>query len=300
VDDSRHHPIFDRFRCWAGDADGRFHYDFLGVRTDSRFWGNTNVQTPGPLKTAYPRVGEQYFEWVFILESVYAAREAESFSMVELGAGYGPWLLRAHHAFRQFSNKPVGLVGVEGDPDHFRWMKEHFENNGLSLDEHRLFEGGAGLKDGTVAFFVGDDPATEYNQRIHFPKEHVPSDDPQAIYDDARWGRRYRMVPSYSLETVTAHLDRVDLLHMDIQGLESGLVDRAMEVMNRKVVRVIIGTHHETWEEQLRERLGGEGWTAVYDFPGRILNDTPCGPIQFKDGIQAWINPALELSPTGT
>ena len=46
-------------------------------------------------------------------------------TVIELGAGYGRWLVAAHHAARSLSVDPVRLIGVEMVGRHFDWMHEH-------------------------------------------------------------------------------------------------------------------------------------------------------------------------------
>ena len=79
------------------------------------------------------------FELLLMLEAI---REAgDNFTMRELGAGYGRWMVAAACAARAV--KPVlalHFVGVEGQSEHFRWMQQHFRDNGLEPLHHRLIE----------------------------------------------------------------------------------------------------------------------------------------------------------------
>ena len=55
--------------------------------------------------------------------------------MVELGAGWGRWLVDAWSVLKQIGKTDKGLllVGVEAEPTHFEWMKQHFADNGLDV-----------------------------------------------------------------------------------------------------------------------------------------------------------------------
>ena len=155
--ESRCHPIFNRFTRWEGDADGRNHFDFLGVRTDPKYWKNIRPQPPNHLRTSYPIPHEQYFEWIFILETVFERKERDTFTVAELGAGYGPWIVRAYKAFRQFSAAPIRLIAVEGDYNHYLWALEHLRNNGIDPDQHRILHGCMTATPSTQRFLQSDE-----------------------------------------------------------------------------------------------------------------------------------------------
>jgi hypothetical protein len=54
---------------------------------------------------------------------------------VGAGCGFGYWLANAAAALKQFGNLPYTFIGVEGEPTHFRWMKENLiENRLTSID----------------------------------------------------------------------------------------------------------------------------------------------------------------------
>ncbi len=83
-----HDPALLRFERWSGESDGRFLHDFLGGRIDPRFRPEFRADPAGPVRPDYPRPYASYLELVFVLESVLDA--GERFTMMELGAGYGP------------------------------------------------------------------------------------------------------------------------------------------------------------------------------------------------------------------
>jgi len=290
------HPIFHNFERFDGEVDGIFHYDYLGVRTDPKFWRNTNVTPRGRHLRDYPLVGEQYFEWIFVAETAWACRHQNSFTMVELGAGYGTWLLRAHHSFRQLSDSPISLVGVEGDVHHYQWMREHFTNNGLDPAGHHLLLACVSDTEGMTAFMDSDNPDAEYGLKglredgVH---KSLAEEEVGRVFngDD---GQRYRTVRSVTLDGLIQDLERVDLIHMDIEGYEYRVVSQSMKMLNEKAARLLIGTHSAQIEDGLRRLLGAEGWTAVYDYEQAEETETEWGPIRFVNGCQAWTNPRME------
>lgn len=290
-----HHPVFSAFDRFEGRADGRFHYDFLGVRTDPAWWEGMSAPRPGPIRVGYPQPGEQYYEWIFMLETVLACRNAERLTVIELGAGFGPWLVRAHHAFRRFSRSPVRLIGVEGDEDHYRWMRRHLENNGLDPDEHTLIHACASDHEGVVPFLDSEDPSTFYGQREPEDRDVLPQGEAgQVVYGVD--GRAYRCVASITLESLLRDVERADLVHMDIQGAEYRVVSTAIEAVQAKVARLLVGTHGTEIEADFRKLLGDRGWKRVYDFPRGTMLESEHGTIHFRDGCQAWVNPELVSS----
>ena len=148
-----HHPIFLVCDRWSGTVDAGFDVNFLGVKVRSDF---ANIEHKGAraVQTEYPVFDNKYFEWIDLLESV---EEAESeFIMIELGAGYGKWLVRAALALRQ--RKPAinpYLIGVEAEPTHFEWVKLHFSDNGLDPEQHLLVKAAVAAEDGSAFFLTG-------------------------------------------------------------------------------------------------------------------------------------------------
>ncbi|HYM01567.1 MAG TPA: hypothetical protein VET85_01400 [Stellaceae bacterium] len=87
------------------------------------------------MRTGYPAVSEETFEWELLLSAVLDARDR--FVMIEAGAGYGRWLVTAACALRQRRPEVAfHLIGVEAEPQHFAWMKQH-----LTILPHDLASG---------------------------------------------------------------------------------------------------------------------------------------------------------------
>src|SRR5262245_22328649 len=98
-----------------------------------------------------PALAEPYFEWIAVLEAVVAA--GPRFVMVELGSGYGSWMVRAAAALRQVRPATdIALVGVEPDARHYRWMHQHLTDNGLPPRRHHLIQGAVAERPGSVFF----------------------------------------------------------------------------------------------------------------------------------------------------
>lgn len=122
---TQHHRVFYEFVPFSGPAQKGYEVDFLGCKIRHAFWPTT-MRTGIP-QTSYPSLDEGYFEWIDLLESVVSAKR--SYTMIELGAGFGRWLVRAAQAIRQHSGLAFHLIAVEAEPTHFEWIPLHFRDN---------------------------------------------------------------------------------------------------------------------------------------------------------------------------
>ena len=295
-----HHPVFARFPRWEGVTASGFEHDFLGVRT-RRAWFTTSAGTDAvKRRPELPEVNEEYFEWIDLLEAVEAAEG--TFTMIELGAGWGRWLARGAVAARLLG-KGVRLTGVEAEPTHFRWMKRHLADNGVPRRSRDLHRAAVAETPGRVRFHVGD-PAAWYGQAID--RDATPS------------GRRERLrgfvarqlgtttnsrlivdVRAITLADLLAGVDRVDLIDLDVQGVEADVLTAAAEQIHSRVRRVHVGTHSSENELRCRELFTSLGWRNVNDFPFGTTVPTEWGPVSFQDGVQTWINDSLAPSASG-
>lgn len=274
--DGTHHPALLRFPPWSGETDGTFVCDFLGIKTDPRFRPRFRPQPKGALQTAYPPPHAAYFELVFVLQSVLDAGGGEGMRVMELGAGYGVWLVTAHRAMQLTAGQPVELIGVEMVPRHFEWMRQHLRFNGIDPDEHTLIQAAVSDHDGQAQFDPEPDPAHSYGQAL-----------------SRRAHRGAVSVPCVDLARLLRERGPVDLLHVDIQGEELRALRHARSELDRLVGRLIVGTHSRRTHRALRRLLVGAGWEAVYDFGLRARARTPFGDVQFLDGLLACVNPRL-------
>jgi FkbM family methyltransferase len=161
-------------------------------------------------------------------------------------------------------------------------MRQHFLDNGLNPDDHQLLHGIAAAADGTVEFPVPPDPAADYGAT-------VAAEDP--LLPRIR-GALTTSVRAYSLPTLLAPFDRVDLVHIDIQGSEADVVSAGREVLQQKVRRVVIGTHGRAIEQALLEELSSQGWALEADQACRY-SPFGAGLALAVDGCQVWRNPRV-------
>jgi FkbM family methyltransferase len=272
--------------------------NFLGVRTRDEFTaGMPGVRSAQRrwTTTEVPAVNEEYFEWIDVLEAVEAAHD--QFTMVELGAGYGRWLMNAAAAVRARSGMSLRLVGVEAEPTHFGWMRRHFEDNDVPETAVTLIHAAVAAGPSRVRFHIGD-PSAWYGQAI-YPNQWIPA--PRSSI--SRWLHRLAGAPreqhrvvevaAVTLSSVLQPYDRVDLVDLDIQGAEADVLESARAGLTDKVRRVHVGTHGPDIERRLRKLFGALGWINLNDYAWASEASTPWGRVRFEDGVQTWLNPHL-------
>ena len=289
--DGRHHPAVLQVEPWKGRADGRFCYDFLGIKTDPSFRPHFRPDPAGPLATRRPSPYAGYFELAFVLDSIASAADAKSFTMLELGAGYGPWLVTAHRARQIHGEQSIRLVGVEMVGQHVEWMHDHFANNGIDAREHRLIEAAVSETDGEVLYRPEENPWLDFGQSV--TRRYA------APGTDAVGGKRPIVettgqvrVPAIGLSGLLRDLGRVDLMHADMQGEEGRVFPATIEELNRHVARLIVATHSRSIHRRLRRLLSRAGWEIVFDFRCRRWEGTDYGDVKFLDGLLAAVNPS--------
>lgn len=219
------HPIFLKFNRYKGLVPAGYHAEFTGAMISTKFvdgWELPDRRKDRYIETEYPPVNEELFEYISLLEALSAAKM--NFTMIELGAGYGRWIVNAAKAAEQM-NISFFLIGVEAEPSHFNMMKEHFRNNKINPDKHMLIKAAV----------------SDCDENAFFQTGHSNAWWGQYIVKDMRWwqrwGRRIRKntgkyketkikrVKSISLKTILNNCNEVDLIDLDIQGEEYNVLN---------------------------------------------------------------------------
>jgi FkbM family methyltransferase len=219
-------------------------------------------------------------EWIGSLRSVLEAQDR--LTVMELGAGWAPWLVSCALAARKRGITDIRLIGVEGSAEHHRYMREHFMDNGLDPDAFDLHHAVVGAEDGVAYFPKLIDPVADYGASAAFEaKEHGAA---------AQRGE-LEAVDCLSLEGLLERSGRVDLMHMDIQGHEQAVLEASMDSVDALVHRAIIGTHSRSIDAALLDMFSSRGWYLEYEKPARLMQ-TASGSLHFvDDGEQVWLNP---------
>jgi FkbM family methyltransferase len=290
-----HHPIFREFSGYEGPVLRELWIDWIGGRF-KRAWV---APFPGleQAEASFPEVGEEYFEWIDVLEAVANARD--QFTMIELGAGFGRWGVRGAQAARQKGIREIDIRFLEAEPQHAAWVREALVLNGLREDEARVVEAAVSYAGRPIPFIVsweGLNAANLYGQRITEPLG-TKSDEVyfgKSVYHHGSQGTIF--VDPITIEALVEDTQRIDLLDMDIQGAEAEVIPNAIETLNAKVRRVHIGTHGSHIETTVRSVFAAAGWEPLWDFGAGETRETVYGEVTFGDGIQTWLNPRLTRS----
>jgi FkbM family methyltransferase len=297
---TRHHKVFYEFVPFSGPAEKGYEIDFLGCRIRDEFWAPPfRAAIP---HTSYPPFNEDYFEWIDLLESVVSAKR--TYTMIELGAGFGRWLVRAAQAVRQHGGLPFHLIAVEAEPAHFEWIPLHFRDNNIDPADHILIHAAVTDHAGDALFRVGrrkrpeQSEATEWYGQSLANLGEVSKSRAEGEYRGFpvlkhKRGWKSIRVPGITLSDLLGDLDHVDLIDLDVQGEELKVISSAIEEVTRKAKRLHIGTHSEEVEIGLRRVLRDHHWECRADYACGSTSQTPWGPIQFNDGVQSWLNPSL-------
>ena len=219
--------------------------------------------------------------------------EARSrFVAVELGAGWGPWLVASARAAQLRGITDIHLAGVEGASGHYKFLLQHFRDNGFDPAKHNLLHAVVGVEDGVAHFPKLDVPSADWGAEASYgagsrPEGHPTSEGTSQALET------FDEVPCISITTLLATLPPVDLLHCDVQGAEGEVLPAAIEVLSQRVRRVIVGTHGRAIEDRLMASFGANGWILEHESPCR-LNQSPTGIMALTgDGTQVWRNARL-------
>lgn len=268
-------PEFAAFPPWSGPTEPEFYYDFLGVRTRIRYvpvpeWVSGHIfghPDPDP-KTHFLHT---HAEWIGALRAILEAKD--KLVAIELGAGWGPWVVAAYKAALLRGIANIKLVGVEGLFEHVEMMRQHCDDNGLTPEHRVLIYGVVGVEDGTAYFPIVPNPIADWGAHAAFVDTQPPNT---------------TAVRCISLPTLLSWFDCVDLIHCDIQGAEAHVFPAAIDDLNRKVRRVVIGTHSPDIHQILIDAFGAAGWRA------EALASGPLNEHGYhEDGTQVWRNPRL-------
>ncbi len=294
--------------------------NFLGTMTDREFLAQhhpSNTKSDdfeGDTAMRLPKVvdGEPFFEFAAIYRAVTAARER--FVMVELGGGYAARSVDAHRLLQNVNPMPSQLTIVEAEPTHFEWAKRHLIANGIDPSDHwlinaavcadshpRLFMLGSGLyyngivtqadAEQTVQEIIKIDASEQAMRNLmlagrcgmQLPYNSAAGTD---LFD-------YKFVSSMPLADILAPLSHVDLIDMDIQGAEDTVLPPAMEMLDRRVKRIHIGTHRADIHGGLWDMFFEHEWICEFDYAPFAKHSTPWGDFETVDGILHFQNPRL-------
>jgi len=259
-----------------------FIVDSLGVKTrGSSLWNEVQFLVGTVMPPPIPNdFHAEAIEWIGLLKSVRSAKG--SYAAMELGAGWGPWVVAGATAARNAGITNISLLAVEGDPGHFAFMRQHFIDNNLNPDNHALLHAAVGVKAGR-ARWPRVDPRNTYGSRPIFAS-------------DGNTSQTFE-IPVFSISDLLYRRSRWDLVHVDVQGDEVVLCEAGLGALTERVRWLVIGTHSRMIEGLLINLLLRAGWVlenekpVIFDFQVSAPNVEALTRI---DGTQVWRNPRLD------
>ena len=261
-----------------------YQTNFLGVLIDPRFFpaalkNSAGTVEPIPIPANWHA---DIAEWAAVLRAVDLS--SETFRMAELGCGWGCWMNNAGVAAKRAGRK-VQVVGVEGDRDHVAFATDACRVNGLVGDEVRVIHGIAAATARIALFPRQDIGGHNYGLEPVFGA----TEEQRTQYLES--GKYYEL-PMVGLDGVIGAEDKLDLLHIDIQGGEASLIASCLPILMRQVRYMVVGTHSREIEGRIFETMRSAGWRLEIERPA-ILSLSLSGPNVTVDGVQGWRNTKL-------
>ena len=140
-----------------------------------------------------------------------------------------------------------------------------------------------------------------HDRVIHFPESAVEDMGAAASSDSTDTGYRgqavaTREVPCTRLQTLVGEGQKVDFLHIDVQGAEGEVISSHLDWLNQHTRSMMVVTHSRPLEGELMVFLNDNGWILHREKPcrfhaGHAIWDW-CGAT-WADGSQYWINGKL-------
>jgi FkbM family methyltransferase len=227
-------------------------------------------------------------EYVAVCDSVY--RATSKYSIVEIGAGWGPWISLGGVLARNKGINNIHLIGVEAHPDRFELMRNQLIVNQLRQSTKLNVTDLNGIH---CKLLQG--AASSETKILWFPKVSVLDMGAAASREDHSDDYRGMNVqnfpvPGFTLEEIIGDLE-VDMLHVDIQGTEFELLESGIDLINDRIKAMMIATHSRVIEGQLIELLYRNGWYLHREKPCIVGWRTSPASIEAMtqvDGCQYW------------
>ena len=268
--------------CLSSKPTEGFITDCLGVKTrGSSLWDQVQFLVGTVIPPPIPNdFHAEAVEWIGLLKSVRSAKG--KYVAMELGAGWGPWVVAGAVAARNAGIRNISLLAVEGDPGHFAFLRQHFIDNGLNPDQHVLLQAAVGARPGR-ARWPRVEPRNSYGTR---PLTGV----------DAQLANTFEL-KVLSMSDLLRQQNRWDLVHVDVQGSEVEICEAAIALLNERAHWLVVGTHSRLIEGQLISLLMNAGWVLENEKPVifEVQRSAPSAEALTRvDGTQIWRNPRLD------
>jgi FkbM family methyltransferase len=279
--------LFESFLNPNAKPEPGFITDFLGCRIRATSLWKEARKLAGEV-SGIPVPGDfhaEAIEWIGLLKAVRGA--AREYVAMELGAGFGPWIIAGATAALSRGIEDIRLCAVEGDPQHFQFLRQHFIDNGFDPNRHRLIEAAVGVRAGVAHWPVveGVSAADEWGLR--------PMESSQDY--TGRHFQKTTQVNVIPMRELVAQEPCWDLIHIDVQGDEVDICRSCVDELNARVRWIVVGTHSRKLDGDFLDLMSSAGWFLEHEKPARFTfaPNAKLEAMTTVDGTQVWRNPRL-------
>ena len=294
-------------------ASPEFFTGWDGIRTRVSMLPFAPTELAGRVSSDLPIPDDGYRseaeEYVALAQAI--ATADTTFRIVEVGAGWAPWAVAGIVIARRLGLKATGIA-VECDELRSSWAMQHAADNGLRAE---LVSGSVDEIADQLARAEGDVDlrlvrAAGWHERTTLQFPHLDEADmggavwtlPGTDVDYRGAHLSHRDVPAACLADLLLGEQLTDLLHVDVQGVESDLLMSAADVIQAHTRLMAVGTTDRSNEGRLQEFFLQRGWGLVIDEPCTthftMTHPTLAG-FTVQDGLQLWENPFLRADFPG-
>lgn len=282
--------------CDAGRITMKDVYtDALGVRVAPQYypWITDRI---GKRSSDVPIPNDGYFaegiEYVALALAFEEARDQHTFTTVEIGAGWGPWVSATVLVARRLGFTQVNIAAFEADEARFKAMRSHLavneiipmqaENEGKTINlRWKLVHAAADAEDRTLYWPIAEGIKDAGMAAVNEPGE----------LDYRGKKMLYTTVQAVDIRRVLKDFSPINFLHIDIQGAEHELLNSILPFLEQQVRFVFIGTHSRKIEGDLLAELTARGWTLLRERPCQFnpsANAPSLTGLTYVDGGQLW------------
>lgn len=286
---------------WSGTSSGTFHLDFLGVKTDPEFWSGTKPAKPGRLSVSLPGLSEFYLEYAALVMAATYARNRPAFRVVEVGAAWGLWTVRAAALARRLGI-PASSIAIEPLPAQIAQMKRHYITNGLNPACHQIEDGVLGDSSGKAWIRFSQD--TDLSARV-VNEDWVAGNavapllgQPQGIELPCRDGSMVMSVRQRHFREIVPADMPVDFLHLRVgPGPDRVLDGPGFDASNIGVL--VLPSLNATDDPRVEKRLNTLGFSELLHLPRGFVIKTPRGDVVLRGALRIYAGklvPAAEIA----
>jgi FkbM family methyltransferase len=280
--------LFAKYSAPSAPQPGKI-IDYFGIRTSadlhpwaSHMAGTVNASPPIP----DDQLRAEAIEYFATLDALERA-PAGSFTVAEFGASYAPWTCFSAVIAARSGRKDISVTAVEASNYLFSLIDGHLAENGISKGSiHVNLINGAVASEECTLYFPKVANAGENGGRTETHMVDVDYVGRAVDHEEVRGYPIAELLP----QGIT------DLVHVDIQGMEHIVLSSSMDVLNRQVRCIFIGTHSRKIEGELLELFHNNRWELVRERPTAfhyVQNRQEITGWTTRDGGQYWVNPRI-------